>query len=1121
MRVMPRRANTRRARSIMCFPLQLRSFFAGLAVILPLLVSLAAPASSTPISYFPFNSQLPPVARVAEPFSFTFSPLTFSSDAEMSYALADGAPAWLSLDSASREISGTPDDALIPSGDTLVGVPIALVATDGTGSTAANATLVVSRGPAPVVRIPLEDQIDRFGPNSPPASILLHPSIEFAFEFDPGTFGLGIAGGGNGPSNTPDVKVGKDSDRTERPDLNYYAVSGDNAPLPSWIRFNEGKLGFSGKTPSSDSLVQPPQKFGFRLVASDVVGFSSAFVDFSIVVGRHELTVDEPTIQLNMTRGKPLEYTELPGVFKLDNRPLATEDVSSIAAVGLPAWLAFDKISWKVSGTPGKDAQPTNVTIVVADKFSDTVNVTLALDFHHQHTNIFISDLPGLDLPVGDDFSFDLKKFLVAPAETQVTAAIQPDDAWIRFDDSSQLVFGTVPRPQTAGFANETQIKLIGTRNRTQDREEKTLNIHVNIPPERPPKPKTKKGDDSDSHSYLFWLLPILGLLVATALVAVFFVVRRRRQQPRKLDFSEVSGPVPGTFVANGFMDNSLDDIQNALGTGKPAPRIRSNRLTLVIPSHPRLSQTMANQGGHTDQAALHARNIHSGLAQYGKAVSDTRRSWFSGRQGRPSPVTTDEVSLLSDTSLGEEVHMSEEDLSPTKLPKNMFEKKVRSEAPKAAEPFSIQPTPELAYAVARKYDYVSDDEMPHAVGHTERRRSSYYKQSTGSGLGGIQHRLSKAWKRASASKLGGNERRHSQISSASSSDATTRTSILTSGVTEEATTASTNMVAKPTVIHIPSRLGEARQVSRRTDDSSTFFGGRSLTKSQRNFGLSKDAMPVAADPPVPRAQDVPSDGETTWNWMARNSLGIAYRDVVPAALATGLSLTSPEKRKIGLAQSDNWDTGHTSRDLASPGQWPVPDGFLGHGDKDDVFRGQSEPPERPALPKLLKTEPSEPRGAMGRMRESLTHISLGSGFIPSLSKTPLARKLSKARSSREERLRISRIREKKALDEFRAMMSSQMPSPDDEWAVGGTRQLPETPSRVSRAQLADGPNDPRGLKSALSKQSVKTFRSNKSVRSAWTNDGDDDEWEDVRPPESVVGGWQGEGSDGSFPVYI
>ena len=171
---------------------RLHSFFSGQLAIL--LFSIIKPVFSTPISYFPLNSQLPPVARVSQPFSFAFSPITFSSAAgEMSYALAEGSPPWLSLDSASRTLSGTPDEATVPSGETLVGIVITLIASDDTGSMDANATLVVSRSPGPVVRIPLVDQIKKFGPYSAPSSILLRPSTDFEFEFDPNTFAPGVA----------------------------------------------------------------------------------------------------------------------------------------------------------------------------------------------------------------------------------------------------------------------------------------------------------------------------------------------------------------------------------------------------------------------------------------------------------------------------------------------------------------------------------------------------------------------------------------------------------------------------------------------------------------------------------------------------------------------------------------------------------------------------------------------------------------------------------------------------------------------------------------------------------------------------------------------------------------
>ncbi|KAJ8109177.1 hypothetical protein ONZ43_g6205 [Nemania bipapillata] len=1127
-----RRASPRRGHTIVGLSRLPQSFLAIQVAVL--LLSLVAPVSSTPISYFPLNSQLPPVARVSEPFSFVFSPLTFSSDTQMSYALAEGSPPWLSLDSASRKLSGTPDDLLIPPGETLVGVVIALVANDDTGSTAANATLVVSRAPAPFVRVPIEDQIENIGPYSAPSSILLHPSSEFTFEFDPNTFGVSTAGKEHGQAKLRDIKR-EEKGTLDRPELNYYAVSGDNAPLPSWIEFDAGRLAFSGKTPSSESLIEPPQKFGFRLVASDVVGFSSAFVDFSIVVGRHELTVDEPMIELNATAGKQLEYTDLPNILKLDKQPLRAENISSITADGLPPWLAFDEKSWKISGTPGKEAQPTNVTIVVVDKFLDALNVTLSVNYH---TKIFKSDLPSFNTSVGEDFSFDLKKFLFAPMETQITVDMQPADSWLRFDDSTMILSGTAPRPPTTGIAhyvNELRITFDATHKHTGDKEAKSLEIHVNLPPEKSPKPsgEGEKKEDDDQRRNLYWLLVIPVLFIAVAIIIAIFMVRRRRQQPRKLDFSEVSGPVPGTFVANGFMDTSFHGIRNMLDTGQQAQSTAPNGYTPAIPPSLRMSQTMPNPSTEVDHISPHAMTTQSGaikLAHHSNAMGEARGSWFSGRQTRPSPAVTDEVSLLSDTSVGEDVHIVEEDLSPKKLPENMYGKKAHLEAPKT-EPFSIQPTPELAYAVARKYDYVSDDETPPIGGHVERRRSGY-QQGHRSSLRGVQHRLSTVWKRGSISKGLGDQKRHSQLSA--SSDVTTRTSILTSGITEEATTASTNIVARPTVIHIPSRPGEARQVSRRTDDSSTFFGGRSLTKSQRNFGLGKDTMSGSVEPPIPSGEpDLGQDAVTAWDPLARNSLGIAYTDLIQTGHAIGGQFVGPEEPRIGLAQSDNWDTHHTSKDLMSPDRWPVPDVFLGLGGTTDMSRSQSEPPQPPPAKQPTTTTelPGTPTNT-GKKRTSFLRMSHGSGCIPSLPQTPLSHRRSKARSSREERLRISRIREQKALDEFRAMMSSQTPSPYNERGGAGAgagaraRQLPETPSRTSRGPLTDRLNESRGgggggLKSTLSKRSVKTVRSAKSIRSAWADEDDDDAWEDIRPPESVVGGWEPEDSDGSFPVYI
>lgn len=209
-----------------------------------------------------------------------------------------------------------------------------------------------------------------------------------------------------------------------------------------------------------------------------------------------------------------------------------------------------------------------------------------------------------------------------------------------------------------------------------------------------------------------------------------------------------------------------------------------------------------------------------------------------------------------------------------------------------------------------------------------------------------------------------------------------------------------------------------------------------------------------------------------------------------------------------------------------TPGRWPVPDVFIGLGGSADVFRSQSEPPQLSPVKPPSKAEPLiTPTDARKKNGVFARRSGRRSGSVSSFSQTPLTHRRSKIRTSREERLRISRIREQKALDGFRMMMSSsQTPSPHGDRAASRPRQLPETPSRASKAPLGDYFHESRGLKSTLSKRSVKTLRSAKSVRSvrsAWADDDDEDAWEDIRPPESVIGEWDGIGSDGSFPVYI
>lgn len=1063
---------------------------------------------AAPVDYFPINSQLPPVARISQPFEFIFSPLTFSSPSNITYRLGN-APKWLSIDSTSRRLYGTPSDGDVPPGE-VVGIPIELVAEDETGSTTANPTLVVSRNQPPTVAIPVSKQLPKFGTYIAPSSLHLHPSKPFSFSFDEHTFRTDSGDGG----------------------LNYYAVSEDNVPLPSWITLDASKLTFSGETPPFESLVQPPQTFTFQLVASDVVGFASVSVSFSIVVGNHELTAEPPIIKLNGTREKPFEYKDLPGVLRLDEKPLKPEDITEIAALDLPPWLSFDNKSWALSGTPDSDADSSNITIAATDKYSDTLNLTVSI-----HFGLFISDLPDLNLKSGDEFSFDLKKYLAKPADVQVTVERQSEAPWALFNPSSMFFSGSVPQHLSAKSATAPRIEFVATSKHTNETEAKAMNIHIASPssptvspePSTEPAEPTKDGPNKD----LLWLLIIPILLVFLGIIALLFYVRRRRQQPRRIGVREVSGPLPGSFIAN---DPSKRPSQNIRGMANIGPPDLS---TGAIQGS-RTSATASNRRsiGDTSNSSLGGgRMPHAMMAMYSRAKSPQHSVILE--RSSPSPngtAGTDELSLLSDTSLGEGEAYIAEAQSYT-ITRRTREDGFRGlEVPMASEPFSIQNTPDTAYNGGGRYDSGSDEAVPPAVGYAVRPKSGQQQQDSGLGLRSVGKRISNLWKRESGSRSPDKQKRNTIQSD--STDQTTRTSILTSGVSggqEEEATTSTNVVARPTIIHIPSRPGEARQMSRRTGEPSPLFGGGVLTKSPRNFGL-------ANQPPERTVQEIPQlppnleeladghDSDTSWDRIARNSLGIAYKDLV----------TEPERlvprqgTPVTVVQEDNWIAHNRAQDLLSPGQWPQSNNMsinmVGIATTSPA-NTSSELPKLPPTSALAKHQGEWKDKAAVRRRPSQASATTIVQGTPSTSSTSDG-----SSTSREEPLHVHRIRRP---GEARAMVSTT-PSPENRWAPPD-RPLPAPPSR-GRTPLADRSNNELFLPSAgwdggqsfdtenvpssktwkhtRSMKSVKSMKSAKSTRSVWGED-DDDAWEDIRPP-TTIDGWDDEGeSDGSFAVYI
>ncbi|KAK8879568.1 Axial budding pattern protein 2 [Apiospora arundinis] len=1065
-------------------------------------------AISSPQDYFPINSQLPPVARISEPFSFVFSPSTFSSPYPISYSLAN-APGWLSIDSSTRRLFGQPRDEDVPPGK-VVGVPIELQAKDQSGTTTTNATLVVSRNPSPTVKIPLADQAQIFSPFSPPSSLLLHPSKPFAFTFDRNTFQA------DGAS-----------------ELNYYAVSGDNAPLPSWISFNPKNLSFTGITPPFESLVQPPQTFDAQLVASDVFGFASAPLKFSLVVGVHELILASPLVVLNATRGEPFEYKDLKETVKLDNRPIRSDEVKSITTSNLPNWLALNNETWELTGTPGPTANSSNITMVLQDTFFDTVNITLAINIS---TALFRQDITGLNITAGSSVLVDLKEFLWNPSDVDIELGSEPTDSWLELDSSSLTVAGTAPNVQ---HVLDSSVAVTAISRTTKHKETRNMPIHLTtgdaVPttadsptsiPTATPTTGANPEKPAVNAPLLAVLLPLLLILLIAAIIVFICLRRRNRRNEEEGRVLEVSAPIPGSFVRHdmGGPGNGLRHTMFDIGSSRRRRKRRSRNQGAATPNSGSAATSFtgssqnSTHGHQTTQQLVTLRSSEEGSHT---SEGDERRPGDTVlRQLRAPTVVRNGNSLLSDASIGEDDYGIDDRDSGSLIGGGTGHERLGNpylDIPVIHEPFSIQSTPEIAYRGGSDYEssveLVREDVEDVGIALTGDRDSIL-------SLRGMSQRVSRAWKQGTASKLLEEYKRKSYQSASSAQ--TARTSILATGIAAEKPV-NVNVISRPTIIHIPSRPGEVRQISRRVDGSSPLFGGGSIANSPSRTltPIAQSSAPSSAasttddiQRPPPALQTFTAlsrDSDTSWDRIARDSLGIAYKDLKPPQVKPAGVFSKATAQE---QDAPNWNN-RNSKNLMSPDQWLRPK-------MDSTTEGPSLPKAAPRL-SLYPNVMASP-ATQGSMTPSQSSSSTGS--------PDSARQRTTRHGLQGDRqLHVGRIRKQQqhaaavaAATRPLPVVKSTTPSPT-EWprptAAPPQRPLPETPTRPPLAERPNGAARGGAAQTqwAMARgRSNMSKRSNKTFASVRTNDTDDG-WEDVRPDESSS--FSGSSTNGSFPALI
>ncbi|KAF2210463.1 hypothetical protein CERZMDRAFT_16792, partial [Cercospora zeae-maydis SCOH1-5] len=372
---------------------------------------------------FPFNSQVPTVARVGQQYSFQISDSTFAPPSPNYLYTISQHPAWLTIDSATRTLQGTPGTSDAGS-ETFV-----LTAAGESGAAQMSCTLVVSADLAPRLVGDISEQLSETAnlSSSTPPVVTLLPSTQFKFDFEQDSF----------------------IDIVQRR-LYYYATLADHTPLPSWLRFDAEKLTFSGNAPDLSAF---PQSWVINLIASDVAGFSGSTASFTIAIGTQQLVFVPGEQEWNITAGKAVNITTLQNELYRNNAKLSPGSLRS-ALADLPSWLEFDPSTLAITGNAPDDFKAENITITVTDGVGNTAMSVINLVAGN--SSLFNGQIGTLSAQAGADFSYHLEDSLFTQRDLDISVNLPTSATWLTYDAEGRELTGMVPSTAQAATLRAT-----------------------------------------------------------------------------------------------------------------------------------------------------------------------------------------------------------------------------------------------------------------------------------------------------------------------------------------------------------------------------------------------------------------------------------------------------------------------------------------------------------------------------------------------------------------------------------------------------------------------------------------------------------------------------------------
>lgn len=351
-------------------------------------------------------------------FEFALPPGSFvdgdqGDSLSLSASLGGGAalPGWLAFDPIGRVFRGTPLDADV---GTLV---LQVTATDESQvsvSTTFSLT-VLNANDAPRALGPVPPQTAR-------------EDAPFSFTWPAGLFA--------------------DDDEDEGDVLTLSAARGDGSALPGWLSFDPTTGRFSG-TPTNADV----GSLSLRVTSTDRDGESASIV-FDLTV-LNENDAPRPGVSIGMqtaTQGTPFQFpVPREAFFDEDAGDSLALSASLEGGSALPAWLRFDPIAGRFTGTPGNDdVGSISVRLTAVDGAGASASTVFGITVANTNdAPVVAAPLPGGTAVQDQPFVYRVPPGTFEDVDGDALtlsasrASGEPLPAWLRFDPATGSFLGT------------------------------------------------------------------------------------------------------------------------------------------------------------------------------------------------------------------------------------------------------------------------------------------------------------------------------------------------------------------------------------------------------------------------------------------------------------------------------------------------------------------------------------------------------------------------------------------------------------------------------------------------------------------------------------------------------